>query len=224
MEKTWNEMKSSNSWLLFKIMGEFVNGFEQMGMIEPCVSIFGSARTQPGNPYYDQTVELAEKIVRQGFGIITGGGPGIMEAANKGAQLGKGTSVGLVIELPFEQKENLYIDKDKLISFDYFFVRKVMFVKYAQAFVVMPGGFGTLDELFEAITLIQTEKIKKFPIILFGSEYWGGMMDWIKKTLLEENENISSEDLDLITIIDSVDEVVKHVSQFHTKNTFSPNF
>ena len=217
-------MKSSNSWLTFKIMGEFVSGFEQMGMIKPCVSIFGSARTKPTDRYYKETVEIAEKIVKQGFGVITGGGPGLMEAANKGAQQGDGTSVGLVIELPFEQEINPYIDKDKHINFDYFFVRKVMFMKYAQAFVVMPGGFGTLDELFEALTLIQTEKIKKFPIVLFGSDFWSGLIDWIKNTLLEEYHNVSPEDLDLIKIVDDVDEAVKHVSQFHTKRKFTPNF
>lgn len=224
MSNAWTEMKSSNSWLTFKIMGEFVSGFEQMGMIKPCVSIFGSARTKPTDRYYDETVEIAEKIVKQGFGVITGGGPGLMEAANKGAQQGDGTSVGLVIELPFEQEINPYIDKDKHINFDYFFVRKVMFIKYAQAFVVMPGGFGTLDELFEALTLIQTEKIKKFPIVLFGSDFWSGLIDWIKKTLLEEYRNVSPEDLDLIKIVDDVDEAVKHVSQFHTKRKFTPNF
>ena len=224
MANAWTEMKSSNSWLTFKIMGEFVSGFEQMGMIKPCVSIFGSARTKPTDRYYKETVEIAEKIVKQGFGVITGGGPGLMEAANKGAQQGDGTSVGLVIELPFEQEINPYIDKDKHINFDYFFVRKVMFMKYAQAFVVMPGGFGTLDELFEALTLIQTEKIKKFPIVLFGSDFWSGLIDWIKKTLLEEYHNVSPEDLDLIKVVDDVDEAVKHVSQFHTKRKFTPNF
>jgi uncharacterized protein (TIGR00730 family) len=222
--KTWNEMKSSNSWLLFKIMGEFVNGFEQMGMIEPCVSIFGSARTKPHEPFYQEAVEIAEKIVAQGFGVISGGGPGIMEAANKGAQKGGGTSVGLAIDLPFEQQINDYIDEDKKIIFDYFFVRKVMFVKYAQAFVVMPGGFGTLDELFEALTLIQTEKIKKFPIVLYGSDFWSGMLDWIKATLLRDYKNISPEDINLIKVVDNVDDAVKHVLQFHAKDNFSPNF
>ena len=224
MGNTWTDMKSSNSWLTFKIMGEFVSGFEQMGMIKPCVSIFGSARTKPTDSYYKETVEIAEKIVKQGFGVITGGGPGLMEAANKGAQQGKGTSVGLVIELPFEQDKNRYIDNDKLINFDYFFVRKVMFIKYAQAFVVMPGGFGTLDELFESLTLIQTEKIKKFPIVLFGSIFWDGLIDWIKNTLLLEYQHISPEDLELIKIVDDVDEAVKHVSQFHTKRKFTTNF
>ncbi len=222
--KNWVEMKSRDSWELFKIMGEFVNGFERIGMIEPCVSIFGSARTKPSHKYYKETILLAKKIVQQGVGVITGGGPGIMEAANKGAQLGKGTSVGLNIELPFEQYPNPFIDEDKLINFKYFFVRKVMFVKYAQAFVVMPGGYGTLDELFEALTLTQTEKIKKFPIVLYDSEYWTGLMDWIKTTLLKENKNISPEDLDLIKVVDNVDDTVEHIMQFHTKNTFSPNF
>tara|TARA_B100001057_G_scaffold373360_1_gene377789 strand:- start:1086 stop:1760 length:675 start_codon:yes stop_codon:yes gene_type:complete len=224
MGNTWTDMKSSNSWLTFKIMGEFVSGFEQMGMIKPCVSIFGSARTKPTESYYKETVEIAEKIVKQGFGVITGGGPGLMEAANKGAQQGNGTSVGLVIELPFEQDKNRYIDNDKSINFDYFFVRKVMFIKYAQAFVVMPGGFGTLDELFESLTLIQTEKIKKFPIVLFGSKFWSGLIDWIKNTLLLEYQHISPEDLELIKIVDDVDEAVKHVSQFHTKRKFTTNF
>lgn len=224
MEKAWTHMKSSNSWLLFKIMGEFVNGFEQMGLIEPCVSIFGSARTNSNHPVYHQTVAIAEKMVKHGFGVITGGGPGLMEAANKGAQQGGGTSVGLNIELPFEQNNNPYIDKDKILNFDYFFVRKVMFVKYSQAFVVMPGGFGTLDELFEALTLIQTKKIRKFPIVLFGSDFWSGLIDWIKKTLLAEYENVSPEDLDLIKIVDDVDEAVAHVLKFHTNNKFTPNF
>ena len=224
MGNTLTEMKASKSWLTLKIMGEFVSGFEQMGMRKPCVLIFGSARTKPTESYYKETVEIAEKIVKQGFGVITGGGPGLMEAANKGAQQGNGTSVGLVIELPFEQDKNRYIDNDKRINFDYFFVRKVMFIKYAQAFVVMPGGFGTLDELFESLTLIQTEKIKKFPIVLFGSKFWDGLIDWIKNTLLLEYQHISPEDLELIKIVDDVDEAVKHVSQFHTKRKFTTNF
>ena len=179
--KGWNEIKTNDSWALFKIMGEFVNGFEKMSLIGPCVSIFGSARTKQDAEYYELTVEIAKKIAEAGYGVITGGGPGIMEAGNKGADLAKGTSVGLNIDLPFEQHNNAYINPDKSIDFDYFFVRKVMFVKYSQGFVVMPGGFGTLDELFEAITLIQTHKIARFPIILVGSEYWGGLLDWIKK-------------------------------------------
>ena len=164
--KGWNEVKTNDSWSVFKIMGEFVDGFENLSKIGPCVSIFGSARTKPDHPHYKLTVDISEKIVELGFGIITGGGPGIMEAANKGAKRGSGKSVGLNIELPFEQSHNVYIDNDKLLNFDYFFVRKVMFVKYAQGFIVLPGGVGTLDELFEAITLIQTDKIARFPIVL----------------------------------------------------------
>ena len=184
--KNWNEIKTNDSWALFKIMSEFVYGYERLSEIGPCVSIFGSARTKPGEKYYELAVKVANKIVDQGYGIITGGGPGIMEAGNKGANLGGGTSVGLNIDLPFEQHDNPYIDSNKSLDFDYFFVRKVMFVKYSQGFVVMPGGFGTLDELFEAITLIQTGKIDKFPIILVGSEFWSGLMDWIKTTLTEK--------------------------------------
>ena len=170
--KGWNEIKTNDSWAIFKIVGEFVNGYEKLSRIGPCVSIFGSARTKPDHKYYKLAEEVASKIVNHGYGVITGGGPGIMEAGNKGAYLAGGTSVGLNIELPFEQHDNPYIDHDKSLDFDYFFVRKVMFVKYSQGFVVMPGGFGTLDELFEAITLIQTNKIEKFPIVLVSSEFW----------------------------------------------------
>ena len=222
--KGWNEVKTNDSWSVFKIMGEFVDGFENLSKIGPCVSIFGSARTKPDHPHYILTTEVAKKIVELGFGIITGGGPGIMEAANKGAKEASGPSVGLCIELPFEQKINNYIDDDKLLDFDYFFVRKVMFMKYAQAFVVMPGGFGTLDELFEALTLIQTHKVEKFPIILVGSEFWEGMIDWIKKTLLLENKNIYKEDLDLLKIADTKDEVMNILEEFHNNYEFSPNF
>jgi hypothetical protein len=205
-------------------MGEFVNGFERMSSIGPCVTIFGSARTKPDDEYYKLAVSIAQKITQHGYGIITGGGPGIMEAGNKGAHLAGGTSVGLNIDLPFEQHDNPYIDGDKSLDFDYFFVRKVMFVKYSQGFVVMPGGFGTLDELFEAITLIQTNKIDKFPIILVGSEFWGGLMDWVKKTLLTTNSNISSDDLDLIHIVDSADEVIVILDKFYDEFNLSPNF
>ena len=218
--KSWNEIKTNDSWALFKIMGEFVNGFEKMSKIGPCVSIFGSARTKPEDPYYELTVKVAEKIVESGYGVITGGGPGIMEAGNKGANLGGGTSVGLNIDLPFEQHDNPYIDPDKSLDFDYFFVRKVMFVKYSQGFVVMPGGFGTLDELFEAITLIQTNKIEKFPIILVGTKFWTGLI----ATLLEANGNISPEDMDLIHIVDTEDEVISILDAFYQKSGLSPNF
>ena len=189
--KGWNEVKTNDSWSVFKIMGEFVDGFENLSKIGPCVSIFGSARTKPDHPHYKLTIEVAEKIVELGFGIITGGGPGIMEAANKGAKNALGPSVGLCIELPFEQTINEYIDDDKSLDFDYFFVRKVMFMKYAQAFVVMPGGFGTLDELFEALTLIQTKKAEKFPVILVGKSFWKGCFKWVKEILLNDNNYIS---------------------------------
>ncbi|GGZ70895.1 LOG family protein [Algibacter mikhailovii] len=222
--KGWNEIKTNDSWAIFKIMGEFVNGFESMSKIGPCVSIFGSARTKPNDKYYKLTEKVARTIVEAGYGVITGGGPGIMEAGNKGAHLGGGTSVGLNIDLPFEQHDNPYIDSDKSLDFDYFFVRKVMFVKYSQGFVVMPGGFGTLDELFEAITLIQTHKIGKFPIILVGTDFWEGLLDWIKNTLLDTFSNISAEDLDLIHLVDTEDEVIDILESFHEKSGLSPNF
>ncbi len=221
--KGWNEMKTNDSWAIFKIMGEFVNGFERMSSIGPCVSIFGSARTKDDNPYYELAVEISKSIAEAGYGIITGGGPGIMEAGNRGAHLAGGTSVGLNIDLPFEQHDNPYIDKDKSLDFDYFFVRKVMFVKYSQGFVVMPGGFGTLDELFEAITLIQTHKIEKFPIILVGSTFWSGLFDWIKSTMLQFG-NISPEDLNLINIVDTKEEVVEIIDAFYKGHILSPNF
>ncbi len=221
--KRWNEIKTNDSWAIFKIMGEFVNGFERMSKIGPCVSIFGSARTKPEHKYYQLAVEVAEKIVGNGYGVITGGGPGIMEAGNKGAHIAGGTSVGLNIELPFEQHDNPYIDSDKSLDFDYFFVRKVMFVKYSQGFVVMPGGFGTLDELFEAMTLIQTYKIDNFPIILVGSEFWGGLVDWIKNTLLEAG-NISPKDIDLMHVVDTADEVIEILNAFYQEYGLSPNF
>ncbi len=221
--KGWNEIKANDSWALFKIMGEFVNGFERMSVIGPCVSIFGSARTKEGDKYYQLAVNIAKSISEAGYGVITGGGPGIMEAGNKGAQLAGGTSVGLNIDLPFEQHDNPYIDDDKSMDFDYFFVRKVMFVKYSQGFVVMPGGFGTLDELFEAITLIQTSKIEKFPIILVGSEFWKGLFEWVKNTMLEAG-NISPKDLDLIKLVDTEDEVVEIIDAFYRGRSLSPNF
>ena len=222
--RSWNAVKTNDSWAIFKIMGEFVNGYEKLSRIGPCVSIFGSARTKPDNKYYKLAEEIAAKIVNHGYGVITGGGPGIMEAGNKGAHIAGGTSVGLNIELPFEQHDNPYIDSDKSLDFDYFFVRKVMFVKYSQGFVVMPGGFGTLDELFEAITLIQTNKIEKFPIILVGSEFWNGILDWVKATLLEQFHTISEKDLDLIHVVDSSDEVIDILDSFYKEYGLSPNF
>lgn len=223
-DRDWNEIKSSDSWAIFKIMSEFVDGFEKLAKIGPCVTIFGSARTKPNNKYYQIAEQIAAKLVRHGYGVITGGGPGIMEAGNKGAHEQGGKSVGLNIDLPFEQFDNIYIDRDKLITFDYFFVRKVMFVKYSQGFVVMPGGFGTLDELFEALTLIQTKKIGRFPIVLVGREYWGGLVAWIKETLLGQANNISEEDLSLFNLVDTVDEAVEVIDDFYAKYLLSPNF
>jgi uncharacterized protein (TIGR00730 family) len=222
-QKDWNEIKTTDSWQIFKIMSEFVEGFEKLGRIGPCVSIFGSARTQPENPFYVLAEDIAYRLTLEGFGVISGGGPGIMEAANKGARRGSGKSVGLNIELPFEQTHNPYIDRDKLITFDYFFVRKLMFIKYSQGFVVMPGGFGTLDELFEALTLIQTNKIGRFPIVLVGVNYWSKLLEWIKETMLLE-KNISAEDLDLFKLVDTAEEAVREIKVFYEEFLLKPNF
>ena len=219
-----NDVKAQNSWHIFKIMSEFVEGFEKMTRIGPCVSIFGSARTKSENKYYQIAEEIAFKLVRHGYGIITGGGPGIMEAANKGARKGNGKSVGLNIDLPFEQKHNEFIDSDKCINFDYFFVRKTIFLKYSQGFVAMPGGFGTLDELFEAITLVQTNKIAQFPVVLVGKDYWNGLFQWLKLTVLEEEKNIHEADLELFKIVDSADEAVDYIIDFYSKYLLKPNF
>jgi hypothetical protein len=205
-------------------MSEFVEGYEKLARIGPCVSIFGSARTEPGTKYYKLAEDIAYKLTQFGYGIITGGGPGIMEAANLGAKRGKGRSVGVNIALPFEQEPNLFIDSDKLITFDYFFVRKVMFMKYAQGFVVLPGGFGTFDELFEALTLIQTEKTGRFPIVLVGKDYWRGLITWLRETMMEQQHNIDTEDLDLFTVVDEADEAVSHINDFYSKYILSPNF
>jgi hypothetical protein len=222
-QKTWNEIKTNDSWAIFKIMAEFVEGYEKLSKIGPCVSIFGSARSKPENQDYQLAEEIAYQLTQHGFGVITGGGPGIMEAGNKGANRGKGTSVGLNIELPFEQHDNPWIDSDKNLDFDYFFVRKVMFVKYSQGFVVMPGGFGTLDEFFEALTLIQTNKIGKFPIVLVGTDYWSGLIDWLKKTLIKEGK-ISPDDLDLFRLVDTAEDAVQHFVKFYEKYDLKPNF
>ncbi|MCD6012366.1 MAG: family Rossman fold protein [Flavipsychrobacter sp.] len=222
--RDWTETKAHSSWQIFKIMAEFVQGFETLAKIGPCVSIFGSARTRPGHKYYELTVEVAKKLAEQGFGIITGGGPGIMEAANKGASLASGKSVGLNIDLPFEQSQNPFIDGDTSINFDYFFVRKVMFTKYAQAFIMMPGGWGTMDEFFEVATLIQTRKFTQTPMICMGSEYWKGLFDWMRATMQDAEGNISPGDLEMIKIFDNVDEVVAYLSEFYTHNKLQPNF
>jgi len=223
-KKDWQEIQTADSWNIFKIMSEFVEGYEKLARIGPCVSIFGSARTEPGTKYYKLAEDIAFKLTQCGYGIITGGGPGIMEAANLGAKRGKGRSVGVNIALPFEQEPNLFIDSDKLITFDHFFIRKVMFMKYAQGFVVLPGGFGTFDELFEALTLIQTEKIGRFPIVLVGQSYWDGLLQWIKESMLELEHNISAKDLDLFKLVDNAEDAVSHINDFYSKYILSPNF
>lgn len=222
-QKSWNEVKTNDSWALFKIMGEFVRGFDGMAKLGPCVSIFGSARTQNSHKNYQLAEEIAYGITQVGFGVITGGGPGIMEAANKGAKRGGGKSIGLGIELPFEQGNNAFIDSDLSHQFDYFFVRKVMLVKYAQGFIVLPGGFGTLDELFEALTLIQTEKISPFPIVLVDKNYWGGLLDWFKNSLLAEGK-ISEKNLHLFRVVDTAEEAVGHIKAFYDKYAVRQNF
>ena len=219
-----DDFTTEDTWRIFRIMSEFVEGFEILSKLGKAVSIFGSSRSRPNNKYYKLAEEIAYHLAKEGFAVITGGGPGIMEAANKGATRGKGKSVGINIDLPFEQKPNPYIDSDKLITFDHFFVRKVMFMKYAQGFIVLPGGFGTFDELFEAITLIQTRKIGKFPIILVGKKYWKGLIDWIKEEMLEEEHNISPEDLNLFTLVDTSDEAVDYIDKFYSRYLLSPNF
>jgi uncharacterized protein (TIGR00730 family) len=222
--KDWSEIKTNDSWAIFKIMAEFVEGFEKMSKIGPCVSIFGSARTKPESKYFKIAIEISSQLASLGYGIITGGGPGIMEAANQGAQSAGGKSVGLNIDLPFEQNHNPYIDSEHNLEFDYFFVRKVIFVKYSQAFVIMPGGLGTLDEMFEAMTLVQTKKINSRPIVLVGKSYWQGLMDWITKAVLEDEKNISPDDLKLIQIVDTAEEAVKYIDDFYKSHQLSPNF
>lgn len=221
--ENFDDSHDSDVWSIFKIMGEFVDGYDKLFKIGPCVSIFGSARTAEGEEYYEMARYTAKRVTEQGFGVITGGGPGIMEAANKGAKEGEGKSVGLGISLPHEQGLNPYVDSDYVINFNYFFARKVMFVKYAQGFIVFPGGFGTLDEFFEAMTLIQTKKINKFPVVLIGSEYWGGLIDWIKGTMVK-NKTISEEDVNLFHLTDDSNEAVKIICDFYQQHTLSPNF
>lgn len=222
-QRRWSESKAHSSWQIFKIMAEFVDGFEALAKLGPCISIFGSARTQAGHDAYELTVDISKRLAEEGFGIISGGGPGIMEAANKGAQLGAGKSVGLNIELPFEQHANPYIDRDANLNFEYFFVRKTMFTKYSQGFVMMPGGFGTMDEFFEVATLIQTGKMLQVPLILVGKAYWGGLMQWLQHTMLVE-EYISAEDLELLKVVDTAEEVAEHVLHFYSKHPLQPNF
>ncbi len=221
--KNWNEVKSNDSWALFKIMAEFVEGYEKMAKIGPCVSLFGSARTQPGSEYYEMAEEIAYQLTQLGFGVITGGGPGVMEAANQGAQRGKGKSVGIGIRLPFESGLNSFVDYDYSINFDYFFARKVMFVKYAQGFIVLPGGMGTLDELFEALTLVQTHKTGRFPIVLVGTKFWSGLIDWLRETVLAAG-NISEKDFELYRLVDTPEEAVGHIKAFYDKYMVKQNF
>jgi uncharacterized protein (TIGR00730 family) len=204
-------MTISDSWRLFKILAEFVEGFETLGDLYPAVSIFGSARVKPGEAAYEKTVEIARKLAQNGFNVITGGGPGVMEAGNKGAKEGGAKSVGLNIQLPLEQNPNPFSTVN--LHFQYFFVRKVMFVKYAQAYIGMPGGFGTMDEIFEALTLIQTRRIKPFPVILVGKDYWSGLLDWVRSTLISGNY-VFAEDLDYLTILDDPDEVVRTIKKY----------
>ena len=221
---SWSEIKSNDSWSIFKIMSEFVEGYETLQAIGPCVSIYGSARTGPETETYKASRVVASALVDAGYGVITGGGPGVMEAGNRGAQDRDGVSVGLNIELPFEQSHNEYINPDTCLNFDYFFVRKVMFVKYSQAFVVMPGGFGTMDELFEALTLMQTNKITKQPIVLYDSAFWSGLLDWFKETMLDKYKTIGENDNDLFRLADSPEEVIEHIQGYHNKHGLSPNF
>ncbi len=222
--RNWNETRASSSWQIFRIMAEFVQGFEAMAKIGPCISIFGSARTKTDHKYYELAVELARQLSEEGFGIITGGGPGIMEAGNKGAHMAGGKSVGLNIVLPFEQFANQYLDKEANLNFDYFFVRKVVFTKYSQGFIMMPGGWGTMDEFFEVATLIQTRKFTQTPMICIGSEYWTGLFDWMRTVMLEGHGNISPGDLELIKIFDTAEEVVQYIREFYQHNKLQPNF
>lgn len=222
--RTWTEIMSKDSWSIFKIMSEFVEGYEALHRIGPCVSIYGSARTGPETTVYKDAQKIASLLSESGYGVITGGGPGVMEAGNRGAYDTGGPSVGLNIELPFEQRENPYIDRDKSIDFDYFFVRKVMFVKYSQGFIVMPGGFGTMDELFEALTLLQTGKLNSRPIVLYDSEFWNGLVKWFKDTMLDKYKTISDTDPNLFSIVDTPEEAVKVITDFHSSASLRPNF
>ncbi len=213
-KKTIADLKIEDPWRIFRIMSEFVNGFDELAHLKKAVTIFGSARTKPGHQYYQMAEEVAKEFGKNGYAIITGGGPGIMEAGNKGAGAADVESVGLNIELPFEQKPNAYINN--LIGFHYFFVRKVMFLKYAKAFIILPGGYGTFDELFECLTLVQTERMPRVPIVFLGSKFWVGLIDWLKDTVAKEG-NISVEDLKLFHVTDNPHEVLKIVKAFYAK-------
>lgn len=226
-QKTWSELKAESSWQIFKIMSEFVEGFDKLNRIGPCISIFGSARTTEDNIYYQKASETAKLLTNMGFGVITGGGPGIMEAANRGAKESGGKSVGLNIDLPMEQFSNPYIDQDSIINFRYFFIRKVMLVKYAQGFVLCPGGFGTLDEMFEVLTLIQTYKIEKVPVILIGKSFWEPLVNWIRDVLLKQEDNISPEDINLFYVTDEPEDAVQFIRKFYEddpSHSIRPNF
>lgn len=222
--KSWHELKTENSWQIFKVMAEFVDGFEKLSRLGPSVAVFGSARTKPDNRFYSIAEEIGYRLTQLGYGVITGGGPGIMEAANKGAQRGKGKSIGINIDLPHEQTHNAFVDHDKLMNFDYFFVRKTMFMRYSQGFIVLPGGFGTFDELFEALTLIQTGKIGRFPIVMVSKEYWGGLIKWIKEVMHSREHNVDITDFDLFHLVDTAEEAVKVIDDFYEQFLLSPNF
>ena len=219
----WHQIHTRDMWRIFRIMSEFVDGFDKLSRLGPCVSVFGSARTKPDHPYYKMGEEVGRYLVEREYGVITGGGPGIMEAANKGARSAGGMSVGLNIVVPHEQEGNPYVDRDKSIDFNFFFVRKVMFVKYAMGFIVLPGGFGTLDELFESLTLIQTGKSTRFPVVLVGKEFWGGMVDWLNDAVLSAG-NIAPDDPDLFDLTDSPREAVDIIDAFYREHAMVPNF
>lgn len=213
--------KTEDAWQVLRIQAEFTKGFDQLANIGPCISIFGSARTKKSNPYYKSAKKMAKICTKNGFGVITGGGPGIMEASNKGAYKTNKPSVGLNIQLPFEASANKYVQE--LVDCRYFFTRKVFFLKYSQAFIAFPGGFGTLDELFETLTLIQTGHIRKVPVVLFGSDYWDGLLDWIKKTMFKKEKNVSEEDFDLFKIVDNPEDAMDYINKY-LKNTKENNF
>lgn len=223
-QRNWSESQAHSSWQIFKIMAEFVEGFEKLAKIGPCISIFGSARIKPEDDYYKLASEIAYGLAEEGFGIISGGGPGIMEAANKGAAEAKGKSVGLNITLPFEQHINNYVDHDKSLNFDWFFIRKTMFVKYSQGYVMMPGGFGTMDEFYEVLELVQTKKISRIPMVLVGRKFWQGLIDWMRTSMAETGYYVAPDDMGLFEIVDTAKEAVDYMIDFYTKHKLEPNF